>query len=352
MDLSLFDYDLPPERIAQEPAARRDAARLLVIDRAAEGVSHRRVAELPELLAPGDLVVVNDTRVVPARLFGVRKATGGKVEVLVLGPFDRPDAAERMPALVKTRGRLEPGERLQLDGGLVADVVDRPEGRDDGAFVLAFTVSSTEELIETLATAGTMPLPPYIERSRGDPRGADLDRERYQTIFAERPGAIAAPTAALHFSEAIIGGLDARGIGIARLTLHVGIGTFLPIRTDRVEDHPMQGERFEIPPETSERIEETRAVGHRIVAVGTTAVRSLEWWARTGETEGTTNLYVHPPFEFQVVDALLTNFHQPRSTPLLLASAFAGRERILAAYGEAIAKGYRLFSYGDATLLL
>jgi S-adenosylmethionine:tRNA ribosyltransferase-isomerase len=338
MRVADFDFELPAELIAQR-ALPRGASRLLVVD--AEGPArHRSVADLPELLRPGDLLVVNDTRVMPARLFARRPPGGGRVELLLverLGPVE-------WDCLVKPGRRARPGTELELEPGLVARVVAK---RDDGRHRVRFS-QPIEPHLERL---GHVPLPPYIARPDDD-----ADRERYQTLFAARPGAIAAPTAGLHFSAELLAGLDARGVERVAVTLHVGIGTFKPVTAELVHEHVMEREGYEISPAAADAVARARRAGRRVVAVGTTVVRTLESAALAGDGEvragaGATELFVTPGFRFQVVDALLTNFHLPRSTLLMLVSAFAGRERVLAAYREAIAAGYRFYSYGDAMLL-
>ncbi|HEX6862106.1 MAG TPA: tRNA preQ1(34) S-adenosylmethionine ribosyltransferase-isomerase QueA [Thermoanaerobaculia bacterium] len=323
-----FDYELPEERIAQEPAPRGES-RLLVLD--AEGPErHRRVRDLPGLLHPGDLLVLNDTRVIPARLYGHRGE--GKMEVLLVEKLEE----REWEALVRPGRRARPGTEIQFEG-LSAEVVDKREDR--------YRLRFSEPVEPHLDRLGHIPLPPYIHR----PDEA-ADRDRYQTVFARTPGAIAAPTAGLHFSEGLLEEIAAAGIGIARVTLHVGIGTFKPVSVERVEDHRMDRERYEVGEETAEAIRRTRESGGRIVAVGTTVVRTLE--SSGGEAgSGSTELFITPVFRFRVVDVLLTNFHLPRSTLLMLVSAFAGRERVLAAYEEAIREGYRFYSYGDAMLV-
>jgi len=336
-----FDYRLPRDRIAQRPLASRDASRLLVLDRASGRVTHRVFRELPELLAPGDLAVVNDARVVPARVRGRRAATGGKVEVL----FIEPEIPGRWRALLGSGGRLEPGEIVKLPG--------------DGAHLRLLERQGLEgDLVETgeldvpklLAEHGHVPLPPYITRPDDD-----ADRAAYQTVYARTEGAVAAPTAGLHFTPELLARLEARGVERAAVTLHVGPGTFRPVKAERVEDHAMHAERFEIGAEAASAVNRARAESRRVVAVGTTVVRALESAARaTGRVEpfgGRTSLFIRPPFEFQAVDALVTNFHPPRSTLLMLVAAFAGREHVLAAYAEAVREGYRFFSYGDAMLI-
>jgi S-adenosylmethionine:tRNA ribosyltransferase-isomerase len=333
-----FDYDLPASSIAQEPAPRGES-RLLVLDRTGPE-RHASVRDLPGLLRPGDLLVLNDTRVIPARLFG-RRAGGGRIELLLV---ERTGERE-WDALVKPGKRARPGTSIELAPGLAAEVVGKDE---EGCYRVRFS----EPIEPHLERLGHVPLPPYIHR----PDTAE-DRERYQTVFARRPGAIAAPTAGLHFTDELLREIEAAGIRIARVTLHVGIGTFKPVSAERVEDHRMDRERYEIGEEAAEAIREARErTSGRVVAVGTTVVRTLEAAALAGGGEvragsGATDLFITPGFRFQVVDALLTNFHLPRSTLLMLVCAFAGRERVLAAYEEAIGEGYRFYSYGDAMLV-
>ena len=333
-----FDYDLPAASIAQEPAPRGES-RLLVLDR--DGPErHARIRDLPRLLRPGDLLVLNDTRVIPARLFGRRIGGGGRMELLLV---ERTGERE-WNALVKPGKRARPGTAIELAPDLTAEVVDKDE---EGHYRLRFS----EPVEPHLERLGHVPLPPYIHRP-----DAEEDRERYQTVYARSPGAIAAPTAGLHFSEELLCEIEAAGVGIARVTLHVGIGTFKPVSAERVADHRMDRERYEIGEEAAEAIRKTRESGARVVAVGTTVVRTLESAALAGGGEvraggGATELFITPGFRFQVVDALLTNFHLPRSTLLMLVSAFAGRERVLAAYEEAVREGYRFYSYGDAMLV-
>ncbi len=332
-----FDYDLPAASIAQEPAPRGES-RLLVLDRQ-EPERHSRVSDLPRLLRPGDLLVLNDTRVIPARLYG-RSAGGGRMEILLIEPV----AGREWDALVRPGRRARPGARIEIAEGLAAEVIDK---REDGRHRLRFT----EPIEPHLDRLGHIPLPPYIHR----PDTAE-DRERYQTVFARQPGAVAAPTAGLHFTAELLEEIAAAGVEIARVTLHVGIGTFKPVSAERIEEHRMESERYEIGEETAGAIQRARSAGRRIVAVGTTVVRTLESAARVGEGElragsSATTLFITPGFRFQVVEALLTNFHLPCSTLLMLVSAFAGRERVLAAYEEAIREGYRFYSYGDAMLV-
>ncbi len=336
MLVSDFDFELPPGSIAQEAAAR-GASRMLVLD--AEGAArHRTVSELPALLRRGDLVVVNDTRVIPARLFATKESRTGdaKVELLLVekvGPA-------RWVALAKPGRRARPGTRLQLAADLHATILDK---HVDGRHTLEFD----QEIEPHLERLGHVPLPPYIARA-----DRPEDRERYQTLWAREPGAIAAPTAGLHFDEAVLRALDAAGVQRAAVTLHVGIGTFKPVTAELVHEHRMESERFDIPAATAAAIAATRARGGRVVAVGTTVVRTLESAVDADgavrDGAGRTGIFLTPGHRFRAVDALFTNFHLPRSTLLMLVSAFAGRERVLAAYREAIAAGYRFYSYGDA----
>ncbi|RMF84334.1 MAG: tRNA preQ1(34) S-adenosylmethionine ribosyltransferase-isomerase QueA [Nitrospirae bacterium] len=342
MEVDLFDYELPPERIAQRPAEPRDAARLLRLDRATGAVSHHRFRELPELLAPGDLLVVNDTRVVPARLRGT-KESGGRVEILL----SRPAGEGRWEALV--RGRTRVGTRLELAGGALTATV---EGIGEGPIRL-LRLDPAEGLEAALEAHGEVPLPPYIDR----PEGATAeDRAWYQTVFAAAPGAVAAPTAGLHFTPELLRRLAERGIERAAVTLHVGPGTFRPVEARRVEEHRMESERYAVAPEAAEAIEAARRAGRRIVACGTTVTRVLEsLWRRHGGIvagSGETDLFLYPGARFGIVGGLITNFHLPRSTLLMLVAAFAGREPVLAAYAEALRAGYRFYSYGDAMVVL
>ncbi len=333
MNVSDFDFDLPEELIAQSPAPERDASRLLVVPR--EGpFEHRTFKDLPELLAPGDLLVLNETAVFPARLLGKRPRTGGKVEILLLSAL----AEGAWEALVRSKSVPSPGERIDLEGDDFVTFEDAlGEGRARVRFppgVSAFDVAERR---------GHVPLPPYIRHAEDTPE----DRVRYQTVFAREPGAVAAPTAGLHFTPALLDAIERRGVQTAKLVLHVGLGTFQPVRVERVEDHVMHEERYAIPDVTVEALKRAR----RVVACGTTTVRALESYAATGEARGATRIFIHPPHELRLVGAMITNFHLPRSTLLMLVAAFADRERILAAYAEAIARRYRFYSYGDASFI-
>ncbi len=340
MRKSAFHYHLPPERIAQEPPAERSAGRLLLLPRAGGAWEDRQVRDLPRLLAPGDLLVFNDTRVIPARLFG-RKETGGRVELLVERVLDE----RTLLAQVRASKAPRSGSRLHLGGDLALAEV---QGREAELYRLRLVAGPPA--MELLERAGHVPLPPYIRRP-----DRPEDRHRYQTLFAREPGSVAAPTASLHFDRPLLAALAARGIETTSLTLHVGAGTFAPVRTERIEDHRMHAERYAVPEAACRAVAAARARGGRVVAVGTTVVRSLEMAGRDGELQparGETRLFITPGHRFRVVDGLLTNFHLPESTLLMLVCAFAGRERVLAAYAHAVQAGYRFFSYGDAMLIL
>jgi len=331
-----FDYTLPPNLIAQQPAEPRDHARLFVARRRDRSITHHRFVELPNLLAPGDLLVLNDTRVVPARLLGKRAATGGRWEGLFLRQF--PDATWEM--LCQTRGRLQPGERILVEpGSLVLQLLATlPGGR---WHVRPLAEGGTIELLEKY---GQIPLPPYIRKGMAN----DKDRERYQTVYAREPGAVAAPTAGLHFTPRVFEQLHERGIPWAFVTLHVGLDTFRPVSAERLEEHTIHGERYAVASGAWERIR----AAERVLAVGTTTVRVLETLARGGPLEGRTELFITPGFEFARVDALVTNFHLPRSTLLALVMAFAGVEETRRLYRLAVEERYRFYSFGDAMLLL
>ncbi|ROR32810.1 tRNA preQ1(34) S-adenosylmethionine ribosyltransferase-isomerase QueA [Inmirania thermothiophila] len=334
MRVADFDYELPEALIAQHPLPERSAARLLHVS--AAGLADRRVADLPALLRPGDLLVLNDTRVLKARLLG-RKESGGRVEVLV----ERIEAPRRALAHVRASRAPRPGTGIEVEGGGRLTVRGRAGG--------LFEVESDEPLEALLERCGRVPLPPYIRRA-----AEAEDLARYQTVWARRPGAVAAPTAGLHFDEALLAAVRARGVETAQVTLHVGAGTFQPVRVEEVERHAMHAERVVVDEAAVAAVARTRARGGRVVAVGTTVVRALESAAAAGALRplrGETRLFIYPGHRFRVVDALLTNFHLPRSTLLMLVCAFAGRERVLAAYRHAVAQRYRFFSYGDAMFL-
>jgi S-adenosylmethionine:tRNA ribosyltransferase-isomerase len=334
-----FDFTLPPELIAQAPLAERSASRLLLLDLMAQTREDRMFRELPQFLRPGDLLVFNDTRVLPARLYG-RKDTGGAVEILI----ERVTGPHEATVQLGVSKKPKEGGRIELADGTHAVVL----GRDDEFFRLRF--ESPEPLEKLLSKLGEMPLPPYIERH------ADAsDMERYQTVFAREPGAVAAPTAGLHFDEAMLAQLRTGGIDFGYVTLHVGAGTFQPMRAEQVSDHVMHREWLNVGAELVEKIKRTRAAGGRVVAVGTTVVRALESATCEGVLRpfaGETQIFIFPGYRFSSIDALITNFHLPQSTLLMLVSALAGRETILAAYRHAVEQRYRFFSYGDAMLIL
>ncbi len=377
-----FDYELPPELIAQQPLPERDRARMLLLDRATGVTSHHCVRDIPALLQPGDLMVVNDTRVIPARLFGHKAGSGGRVETLLIEPL----GDNRWHALCKASGRARPGDRYVLASGRLASRIERVAG--DGSVVLALTVPGTKtpapepqagrtrdasplpipeaRILEILDAEGVTPLPPYIRRPAPDPRGAaaapadatdvEMDRQRYQTVYARAPGAVAAPTAGLHFTPALLASLERKGVRRAAVTLHVGPGTFKPVTSDRIDQHVMECERYQVSQETADLIENTRRAGGRILAVGSTTVRTLEHVAAANQGRviagsGRVSLFIRPGFQFRVTDRMLTNFYLPRSTLLMMVAALAGRERILSAYREAVTARYRFYSYGDCMLI-
>ena len=348
-DIANYDYELPPELIAATPPVHRGDSRLLLVDRQTREISHHEFRELPELLSAGDRLVLNDSRVLPARLRGARAATGGKWEGLFLKEFDNAD----WMLLGQTRGRLQAGETLLITSARHRQLdplrLHLKEKLEQGAWRVS--AESEESAFALLAKFGDVPLPPYIRK--GIAKSDDL--ERYQTVYARAEGSVAAPTAGLHFTQDLIDACGSHGIQTSYLTLHVGIGTFRPVTAERLEDHVMHAEYGDLPPATANDLANTRAAGGRIVAVGTTSVRVLETAARQGAIapfQGETSLFIRPPYQFRAVDVLLTNFHLPRSTLLVLVSTFAGRDLIRQAYAEAIRQRYRFFSYGDAMLIL
>jgi len=343
MKISLFDYDLPEELIAQFPLPKRDESRLMVLDRRTETISHHIFSQLPDFLNNGDLLVMNNTKVIPARLIGKKEKTGGDVEILLLSVM----ANGLWKALVKHSSRIKYGSKVIFgDGRLTARILDKTESQE--RLIKFETDGNPKKLIEEL---GKPPLPPYIKREI-EPE----DKERYQTIYAKEEGAVAAPTAGLHFTEAVFENLKVKGIDRVEITLHVGLGTFQPVKTENVEDHIIHEEIFSIPSEVAKRINETRSKGGKIVAVGTTTVRALESSIdANGEIiprSGSTNIYIYPGFKFRAVDAMITNFHLPKSTLIMLVCAFAGRDFVMRAYHSAIKEKYRFYSYGDAMLIL
>ncbi|WP_412500970.1 tRNA preQ1(34) S-adenosylmethionine ribosyltransferase-isomerase QueA [Shewanella chilikensis] len=337
MRVADFSFDLPEELIAKFPMEKRSASRLLTLDGNSGVLSDCRFTELLNLVQPGDLMVFNNTRVIPARLFG-QKATGGKLEILVERMLDD----KRVLAHVRSSKSPKEGSEILLDGGFKMLM----KARHDALFELELVSGSS--VLEVLEQVGHMPLPPYIDRP-----DEDADKERYQTVYNQTPGAVAAPTAGLHFDDNMLAELKAKGVDIAFVTLHVGAGTFQPVRVDNVLEHKMHSEWAEVPAEVVAKIHSTKAAGKRVIAVGTTSVRSLESAARASEGElqafkGDTDIFIYPGYEFQVVDAMVTNFHLPESTLIMLVSAFAGFDEVMNAYRHAIAEKYRFFSYGDA----
>ncbi len=357
--LSAYDYDLPPERIAQQPAVRRDQSRLMVLDVGSDALQHRRFSEITDLLRPGDLLVVNNTRVFPARLLG-RKDTGGRVEMLLLHyPGETapcPDNADwresRVLTLVRSSKRPRPGARLLFGDRLQAVVEELCEDGKVGVR-LRYRPGEGEDLETLLSRHGQMPLPPYIRRPEGC---TGEDRDRYQTRYARETGSVAAPTAGLHFSDTLLERIRQQGIATASVTLHVGYGTFAPVRTKDIRQYAIHSEYVHVGREAADTINRTRASGNRVWAVGTTTVRTLEFAAdangRVRPVRDFCDMFIYPGHRFRVVDNLVTNFHLPRSSLLFLVSALAGRNRILASYQEAIRLGYRFFSYGDAMAII
>lgn len=352
-----FHFDLPPELIAQQPASRRDQSRLLVLNRATSQVEHRQFPDLLEYLQPGDVLVLNNSRVIPARMHGTNPKTGGKFEILLL----EENSVNDWWAMMRPGKRAKIGTKIQLldkNGTSTRFSAEVTATNEDGHRRLTFV--GTSNLFHELDRLGEMPLPPYIER-HGETPG---DKERYQTVYAKSAGSVAAPTAGLHFTPELLDKIRSRGVKICFITLHVGAGTFLPVKAENIADHKMHSERFEIDTETVAAVNAAKTSGHRVIAVGTTATRALETTARQNAEKlnvyaGKTDIFIFPPATFQIVDALLTNFHLPESTLLMLISAFAapdeatrGRDLILRTYQEAIRERYRFFSYGDAMLIL
>lgn len=338
-----YDYELPEALIAQKPASQRDQSRLLHLDRSTGAKIHRRFAEIVDMLLPGDVLVLNDTRVIPGRLLG-HKESGGKVEALILD-YAQGVTRKVFTCLVRASKRPKLNSRLFFDQGLEAEVV----AVDSRTCTLAF--EGADQFEKILMQIGHVPLPPYIRRS-----DTAEDRQTYQTVYARQNGAIAAPTAGLHFTQSLLDRLIHKGVGIAWITLHVGYGTFLPVESIDIREHRMHSEWFSLPSETAETVNRAKQNGHRIIAVGTTCVRTLEFCARSdgrlSAQDGMCDLFIYPGYEFKLIDGMVTNFHLPKSTLIMLVSAFAGREKVLAAYKEAVRYQYRFFSYGDGCLIV
>ncbi|MFW1677632.1 tRNA preQ1(34) S-adenosylmethionine ribosyltransferase-isomerase QueA [Pontibacter sp. JAM-7] len=338
MQVADFNFDLPEELIASFPLEQRSASRLLCLDGPSGGITHGQFTDLLHQIEPGDLMIFNDTRVIPARLFG-QKTSGGKIEMLVERVLDE----HRALAHIRASRSPKPGTELILEGGIQAEVV----ARHDNLFELRF--AGSDNLVSLLENHGHMPLPPYIKRE-----DQLSDRERYQTVYNRKPGAVAAPTAGLHFDQAMLAELDARGVQRAFVTLHVGAGTFQPVKVDAIDEHRMHAEYIEVSEAVCEQVRATQAAGKRVIAVGTTSVRCLETASQSGQIEayfGDTDIFIYPGYQFRSVDALVTNFHLPQSTLLMLVSAFAGMQPVKAAYEAAVAERYRFFSYGDAMFM-
>ena len=346
-ELAQYDYELPRHLIAQAPAPHRTDARLLVVDRARNSLAHKHVRDLPEILRPGDCLVLNDTRVIPARLIGFRPRTGGRWE----GLFLEADDQGLWRVMCKTRGKLRPGETVTLLNAVGEEDTRLHLGPPEAGGVWIARPESEEEPLALLERVGRVPLPPYIRKGEM----VEADRRQYQTVYARKPGAVAAPTAGLHFTEPLFGRLKEQGTVLGWVTLHVGAGTFRPIDTDSLSDHPMHSEWAQLGQETVDRIAACRARGGRVVAVGSTSVRVLETAADDGTLKpftGKTDLFIRPPYRFRAVDAMMTNFHLPRTTLLVLVRTFGGDELIGRAYEQAIREEYRFYSYGDAMLIL
>ncbi|HEX2276814.1 MAG TPA: tRNA preQ1(34) S-adenosylmethionine ribosyltransferase-isomerase QueA [Candidatus Tectomicrobia bacterium] len=352
MQLDECDYELPSDLIAQHPLKVRDQARLLILDRGRSTLTHAHIRDLPTILTPRDVLVINDTKVFPARLLGQRRGSGGHVEILLL----RQQGRRRWQALVKPSHRLAVGAEVTFAGTDWIAII----GARDTAGTRQVDFRGQGAFRSWLARCGQVPLPPYIKRPSADDAsalGGQLrDSQRYQTVYAKHRGSVAAPTAGLHLTRPLLRRLQARGVDVYAITLHVGPGTFRPLRSPTVETHIMDAERYCVPPDVAAALEAAKAAGKRLIAVGTTSARTLESAfdaeGRVRDSEGNATLFIYPGYRFKMVDSLLTNFHLPRSTPLLLTMALAGRERILAAYREAIAQRYRFYSYGDAMLIL
>jgi S-adenosylmethionine:tRNA ribosyltransferase-isomerase len=352
--LELFDYRLPEELIAHYPSEDRDASRLLVVDRESGHYVDRRFSDLPSYLREGDVLVLNDSRVIPARLFGHRQGTGARIELFLLKPHSEQEAAEGegrcWEALARPARRLKEGDTVCIADGFDAHIVEKAEG---GLFVVQFDCQGS--FLETLERVGTMPLPPYIRRP-----AEELDSQRYQTVYARVPGSVAAPTAGLHFTDGLLAKLRGMGVQTAFVTLNVGLGTFRPVQSEEIEGHRMHEEAYHISEEAASQVNAARIQGRRVICVGTTSVRAIESAAQPGEDGeallragwGSTDIFLYPGGHgFSLTDGLITNFHLPKSTLLMLVAAFAGREKVLAAYGHAIKERYRFFSYGDAMFL-
>lgn len=344
MEVTDFDYDLPEELIAQRPSDKRDECRLMVVDRKTGKIEHEHFYDILQFLKPTDCLVMNDSKVIPARLFGKKKGTGAHIEFLLTKRIE----GDRWETMVRPGRRLKPGDSVEFSSDFSADIVDYG---NDGTRIVDFHYSGI--FMERLEELGAMPLPPYIDRP-----STDEDKDRYQTVYADPEGSVAAPTAGLHFTKELLARAEEMGVKLVYVTLHVGIGTFRPVKVDKVEDHHMHFEEYYIDQKSADTINEVKASGGRIVAVGTTSTRTLEsaavkdgdsWKIKAGH--GNTGIFIYPGYEWKMVDSLITNFHLPKSTLMMLISALYDREKILAAYQEAIDRKYKFFSYGDAMFI-
>ncbi len=359
MKTSEFDYDLPAGLIAQEPPSERGTSRMMVVHRQSGTFEHRRISDLPEYLDAGDLLVVNNTKVFPARIFGHRQATGGKIELLLVEEVHdssfinhHSSFSSSWDCFLKARSRPKVGEKLELADGKIEAIVLEVRGER-----ITAEFFSESPLFDILEEAGYPPVPPYIKRdySTSTIPLVEMDKERYQTVYAEHRGSVAAPTAGLHFTDELLDLLSGKGVGRREVTLHVGPGTFKPVSVETLEEHVMESERYSLSGQAAGEINSVKSTGGRIVAVGSTTVRTLETAAMSGsieQGEGRSTLFIYPPYEFKVVDVMLTNFHLPKSSLIMMVSALAGRDLIFDAYKEAIKKEYRFYSYGDCMLIL
>ncbi|WP_299239004.1 tRNA preQ1(34) S-adenosylmethionine ribosyltransferase-isomerase QueA [Sulfurihydrogenibium sp.] len=336
MKLSDFDYHLPKELIAKYPAQPRDSCRLMVLNRKDKTIEHRVFRDVIDYLKPGDTLVLNNTKVIPARLIGKKEKTNANIEVFLLRPVED----NIWEALIKNVRRLKKNQKIIISDDFYVEFLDRDDEK-------AIVKIHSKDIKSDLEKYGHVPLPPYIER-----QDEEKDKDYYQTVFAEKEGSVASPTAGLHFTKELLEKIKEKGVNIAYITLHVGLGTFKPVKTEDITKHKMHEEYFTIPKETLEMIKKTKENKKSVVAVGTTVVRALETYGKFGKTEGFTDIFIYPPYEFKIVDKLITNFHLPKSTLLMLVSAFADRDFILRAYNEAVKERYRFFSYGDAMLIV
>jgi len=336
MKLSDFDYHLPKELIAKYPAQPRDSCRLMVLDRKDKTIEHRIFRDVIDYLKPGDTLVLNNTKVIPARLIGKKEKTNANIEVFLLRPIED----NIWEALIKNVRRLKKNQKIIISDDFYVEFLSKDDEK-------AIVKIHSKDIKSDLEKYGHVPLPPYIERE-----DEEKDKDYYQTVFAEKEGSVASPTAGLHFTKELLEKIKEKGVNIAYITLHVGLGTFKPVKTEDITKHKMHEEYFTIPKETLEMIKKTKENKKSVVAVGTTVVRALETYGKFGKTEGFTDIFIYPPYEFKIVDKLITNFHLPKSTLLMLVSAFADRDFILKAYNEAVKERYRFFSYGDAMLIV